>query len=103
MTSLNTVFTIGNQVMESVSLHLNNNKKEARKITKEILKKVGIPSPESRVNDYPLIVRRNAAKGCRFHPRCPYCMEICKKSEPELINISQNHQSACWLNEQNKK
>ncbi len=225
MTSLNPVFTIGNQVMESVSLHLNKNKKEARKITIEILKKVGIPSPESRVNDYPhqlsggmqqrvliamaivckplLLVADepttaldvtiqaqilellnklqeeydlsilfithdlgvvaevaqrvvvmyagkiaeiaeikelfinpnhpytkgllnsiprldsldqklipipgtvpspfNFPKGCRFHPRCPYCMEICKKSEPELIIISQNHQSACWLNVKNMK
>jgi len=211
--------------MESVRLHLNKNKKEARKITIEILKKVGIPSPESRVNDYPHqlsggmqqrvliamaivckplllvadepttaldvtiqaqilellnklqeeydlsilfithdlgvvaeVVKRvvvmyagkiaeiaeikelfinpnhpytkgllnsiprldsldqklipipgavpspfNFPKGCRFHPRCPYCMEICKKSGPELINISQNHKSACWLNKQKKK
>ena len=37
--------------------------------------------------------------GCRFHPRCPYAMEICKKVEPELIEIKPNHYVACHLYE----
>jgi peptide/nickel transport system ATP-binding protein len=37
--------------------------------------------------------------GCRFHPRCPYAMEICKKVEPELIEIKPNHFVACHLYE----
>jgi peptide/nickel transport system ATP-binding protein len=37
--------------------------------------------------------------GCRFHPRCPFAMEICKKVEPELIEIKPNHFVACHLYE----
>jgi oligopeptide/dipeptide ABC transporter ATP-binding protein len=37
--------------------------------------------------------------GCRFHPRCPYAMEICKKVEPKLIKIKPNHFVACHLYE----
>lgn len=221
MTSLNPVFTIGNQVMESVILHLKKNKKEAIEITIEILKKVGIPSPEKRMHDYPHqmsggmkqrvliamaiacnpllliadepttaldvtiqaqildLLRKlqeeyslsilfithdlgvvaemaqrvavmyagkiveiakinelfanpkhpytvglfrsipkldnstqqlhpipgavpsplNFPEGCRFHPRCPHTIDICRKQEPELSEILQDHKAACWLNE----
>lgn len=37
--------------------------------------------------------------GCRFHPRCPYVMEVCKEKEPELIKVGSGHRAACWLNE----
>ena len=33
--------------------------------------------------------------GCKFHPRCPYKTEICKKVKPELINIGGDHFVAC--------
>ena len=36
--------------------------------------------------------------GCKFHPRCNYCMEICTKEIPELKNITPDHKSACFLN-----
>ncbi len=36
--------------------------------------------------------------GCKFNPRCDYCMEICKQEIPPLQNISQAHKSACFLN-----
>lgn len=35
--------------------------------------------------------------GCRFHPRCPYAMDICRKEEPPLIGISETHSVACHL------
>jgi peptide/nickel transport system ATP-binding protein len=35
--------------------------------------------------------------GCRFHPRCPHAMEICKKGAPDLIAIEGNHTVACHL------
>jgi peptide/nickel transport system ATP-binding protein len=36
--------------------------------------------------------------GCRFHPRCPYAMEICKKDRPPLKNVgNKNHLVACHL------
>lgn len=36
--------------------------------------------------------------GCRFHPRCEYCMSICTKDVPPLEEIYPLHQSACFLN-----
>ncbi|WP_297091104.1 ABC transporter ATP-binding protein [Thermococcus sp.] len=36
-------------------------------------------------------------KGCRFHPRCPYAMQVCKEQEPELKEVDKDHYAACWL------
>jgi peptide/nickel transport system ATP-binding protein len=46
----------------------------------------------------------NPPRGCRFHPRCPYVMSICKETEPELRPISDDpsHLQACHLDEQTK-
>lgn len=224
MTSLNPVFTVGNQVMESVKIHLKKSNKEAREMTIEMLRKTGIPAPEKRIDDYPhqmsggmkqrvliamaiickpllliadepttaldvtiqaqiLDLLRNLQEeyhlsilfithdlgivaetaqrvavmyagkiveisevidifanpkhpytegllnsipkldrsdqklipipgvvpspldfpeGCRFHPRCSHTMDICRKKEPELIEVLPGHKSACWLNEKEK-
>jgi len=53
MTSLNPVYTVGNQIMEAIQLHLKLPHKEARERTIDILAKVGIPSPEVRIDEYP--------------------------------------------------
>lgn len=53
MTSLNPVFTIGNQIAETVILHQGLSGKEARNKSIEMLKLVGIPAPEKRVDEYP--------------------------------------------------
>ncbi len=53
MTSLNPVFKIGFQISETIRLHLKKNKKEAKELTCELLRKVGIPNPEKRYNSYP--------------------------------------------------
>jgi len=53
MTSLNPVFTIGNQIMEAITLHQDVGKKEARSIAIQMLEEVGIPLPEQRVDEYP--------------------------------------------------
>ncbi len=53
MSSLNPVYTVGNQISESLMLHQKLSKKEAYEKTIEMLSLVGIPSPEKRVNDYP--------------------------------------------------
>jgi oligopeptide transport system ATP-binding protein len=53
MTSLNPVITIGEQIAEAVRLHLGLDRREARDRAIEMLHKVRIPSPESRLNDYP--------------------------------------------------
>lgn len=53
MTSLNPVFTIGYQLIEAVMLHQNVGTKEARGRAIDMLRVVGIPSPERRIDDYP--------------------------------------------------
>ncbi|BBO36293.1 ABC transporter ATP-binding protein [Lacipirellula parvula] len=53
MTSLNPVFTVGDQVMEAILLHQKVTKAEARQRTIELFKEVGIPNPEQRVDSYP--------------------------------------------------
>ncbi len=40
--------------------------------------------------------------GCKFHPRCPYVMDICKTEEPPFYKISQDHFSRCYLSEDKK-
>lgn len=53
MSSLNPVYKIGNQIMESILYHDKVSKEEAVKRAVELLKLVGIPSPEARLNNYP--------------------------------------------------
>ncbi|MDQ0013960.1 peptide/nickel transport system ATP-binding protein [Variovorax boronicumulans] len=53
MTSLNPVFTVGDQIGESLQLHAGMNAREARERTVEMLRQVGIPAPERRVDEYP--------------------------------------------------
>jgi peptide/nickel transport system ATP-binding protein len=53
MTALNPVFTVGDQIMEAIILHQGKNKDEAKQLAIQMLKKVGIPEPEKRVDEYP--------------------------------------------------
>ena len=53
MTSLNPVYTIGNQIMEVILLHTDKNKEQARARAKELLELVGINEPEKRLKQYP--------------------------------------------------
>ena len=53
MTSLNPVFTVGDQVGEAVRLHQGKSRRAARAIAIEMFELVGIPSPATRVDDYP--------------------------------------------------
>lgn len=53
MTSLNPVFTVGNQIDETLKLHLQMKSNEAKRTSIELLKKVGIPLPEQRYAEYP--------------------------------------------------
>jgi peptide/nickel transport system ATP-binding protein len=53
MTSLNPVFTIGRQMAEPFMIHRGFGRKEARMGALEMLSKVGVPSPEIRLNEYP--------------------------------------------------
>ena len=44
-------------------------------------------------------------RGCRFHPRCPYVMNICRSEEPQLVNVPgiDDHLQACHLDEDTKR
>ena len=53
LTSLNPVFTVGQQICETLKMHQGLNKKQAREKGIEMLKKVGIPTPEKVIDDYP--------------------------------------------------
>ena len=53
MTSLNPLHTIGMQLMEPIKLHMGLNKAQARERALEMMKLVNIPSPESRLKQYP--------------------------------------------------
>ncbi len=53
MTSLNPVFTIGDQLMEAIMLHTDRNRKEAKERAIEMLKLVGVNEPQKRIKQYP--------------------------------------------------
>jgi len=38
----------------------------------------------------------NPPPGCRFHPRCPYAMDVCRSREPSLVEVEPGHYVACW-------
>src|SRR5579862_6791323 len=217
MTSLNPVHSIGTQLAEAVTLHEEVSKQEARRRALDLLKQVGIPRAERRIDDYPhqfsggmrqrvmiamalinnpelliadepttaldvttqaqilsLIERLqqdyNSAvimithdivvmyaaevaekgpvdrifkrphhpytwglmgslprlntdvgrlaqiqgqppsllrppSGCRFHPRCPYVMDVCRTKDPELLPVSDDrtHLQSCHLDEETKE
>jgi len=77
MTSLNPVFTIGYQISEVIRRHQRVNKKVAREKTIEMLRLVGIPSPEERYNNYP----HEFSGGMR--QRAMIAMALC--CEPDLL------------------
>jgi len=53
-------------------------------------KLVSVPGSPPDLLDPPL--------GCHFHPRCPYAMDVCKQTEPELLKLgSKEHYVACYL------
>jgi len=56
MTSLNPVMTIGRQIEEAVRLHLKSSRKTARRLAIDMLRKVGIPRPESIAKAYPHVL-----------------------------------------------
>ena len=53
MTSLNPVYTVGDQIVEAIRTHEGSSKREAKKRAVELLRQVGIPNAQQRVDDYP--------------------------------------------------
>jgi len=75
--------------------------RSAHPYTKALLSVVPVPDPSARreriipKGEVPSPI--NPPPGCRFHPRCPYAMDICKREEPPLIEVGEGHKVACWL------
>ena len=71
--------------------------------TKALLAAVPIPDPTVKrerqllTGDLPSPI--NLPTGCRFQSRCPEVMDRCKQVDPKLIEVGQNHQTACLLYE----
>src|SRR5437588_6032041 len=53
MTAMNPVYTVGAQIVEAITTHEKADKRSAKRRAVELLRQVGIPNPESRVDDYP--------------------------------------------------
>jgi oligopeptide/dipeptide ABC transporter ATP-binding protein len=64
MTSLSVMYTVGNQIMETILLHNDVSKAEARNRAIEMLRRVGIPKPEKRVDEYPFRLSGGMRQRC---------------------------------------
>jgi len=62
-----------------------------------------VPKPDPRMKTEKIILKgerpdpSNIPPGCRFHPRCPYAMDICKMKAPEAVNVTPEHWVSCHL------
>ncbi|HET9909662.1 MAG TPA: ABC transporter ATP-binding protein [Anaerolineales bacterium] len=62
-----------------------------------------IPVPNPRLRKQRVILQGETPNpidipsGCRFHPRCPVAIEICRHQDPSLIQVSETHAAACLL------
>ncbi|HIZ54876.1 MAG TPA: dipeptide ABC transporter ATP-binding protein [Firmicutes bacterium] len=69
--------------------------------TRALLSAVPIPDPDIRMNrtvlEGDLPSPANPPKGCKFHTRCPNCMEICKEKAPDFLDYGNGHWTACHL------
>jgi oligopeptide/dipeptide ABC transporter ATP-binding protein len=68
--------------------------------TQALMSAIPIPNPKMRreriilTGDVPSPL--NPPQGCRFHPRCPVAMDICKQEEPKFKEAVPGHWTACW-------
>jgi peptide/nickel transport system ATP-binding protein len=72
--------------------------------TRALLSAVPVPNPDVKMNrtilegDIPSPA--NPPSGCKFHTRCPNCMEICSSQDPKFKDYGNGHKVACHLYEQ---
>ncbi len=73
--------------------------------TEALLSAIPVPDPKTKVKriilpgDVPSPI--DPPKGCRFHPRCPHRFEPCDGLEPQLTDVGDGHQVACYLHTAN--
>jgi peptide/nickel transport system ATP-binding protein len=69
--------------------------------TKALISVVPTPDPEMRREKIILKGERpdpsNIPPGCRFHPRCPFVMDVCRKDQPQPVFVSDGHWVSCHL------
>jgi oligopeptide transport system ATP-binding protein len=69
--------------------------------TQALLSSTPIPDPDSGIERIILegVVPNPAdpPPGCRFHTRCPFVMDICRKEEPEIYSVDEGHWATCHL------
>ena len=71
--------------------------------TRALVSSIPVPDPKYAREKKRLELRGeiptaiNPPRGCRLHPRCPFAMDICSKSEPPEVEVSGEHRVSCWL------
>jgi len=71
--------------------------------SKALIAAVPEPDPRNRfkIREVPipgvLPSASNIPPGCRFHPRCPYAMDVCRSEEPPEIEVEKGRTVSCWL------
>ncbi len=68
--------------------------------TRMLLSSIPIPDPKARGRRRETVIGEipsplNPPSGCRFHTRCPYAREICRREEPEMIEVERGHFVRC--------
>jgi peptide/nickel transport system ATP-binding protein len=74
-------------------------RRPAHPYTEALISAVPVPDPTARRAE--VVIKGevpspiNPPPGCRFHPRCPYTQEKCRKEQPELVRIGKERYVAC--------
>ncbi|MEM4462306.1 MAG: ABC transporter ATP-binding protein [Candidatus Bathyarchaeia archaeon] len=70
--------------------------------TKALIEAIPDPDPKNRFVERKVVAGEppnpiDIPPGCRFHPRCPYSMPVCREREPILREVEKDRYVACWL------
>ncbi len=69
--------------------------------TKALIAAVPVPDPRFKIGEIPIKGEIpspvNLPPGCRFHPRCPFATEKCRREEPAMVEVEPGHKVACHL------